>query len=203
VNRQVEHLIAERTADILIPEGAGLMDARDEHGHVVEISARRELIDDIVIEDALLGCAPGIDDRRFARHDNCLFDGPDFKQGVHRRGKLTFELDAVTLDGVEAGSCEGDRINARTQVDDAVLARAVGQRRSGAFDQGVARRNNRDARQNGTGDVLHRAGNRRLGEHQIRECEQTRQRQRAACNRTSHQAPFGSSGSRHRPTRCD
>ena len=102
----------------------------------------------------------------------------DLQVRVDRRGERAGQLDPFALDGAESGQRERDRVGAGPQVDDAVLAGAVGDGGTDFFDQRVARRFDGHARQHGAGRVLDDAGDGGLGEcrggqhHQAREAEQ-------------------------------
>ena len=82
----------------------------------------------------------------------------DLQVRVDRRGERSGQLDALALDGAEAGQRERDRIGAGPQVDDAVLAAAVGDGGADLFNQHVARGLDGDAGQHGAGRVLDDAG---------------------------------------------
>ena len=59
----------------------------------------------------------------------------DLHVGVDRGDEVARQLDAFALDGVEAGQRERHRVGAGPQVDDAVLAAAVGDGGAHLLDQ--------------------------------------------------------------------
>ena len=81
---------------------------------------------------------------------------------VGREGR--WEVDAFANDGREATQREGDRVNAGTQIDDAVLTRSVSDRRLRLLDQHRAADFDRHAGHHRAGGILHRARNRALGQ---------------------------------------
>ena len=87
---------------------------------------------------------------------------PTFRSALIVEVKLAGSSTAVTLDGRKSRQRERHGVDAGTQVDDLVLARAVGDDRPGLLDQHVAGRFDRDARQHCAGRVFHHAGNRAL-----------------------------------------
>ena len=62
------------------------------------------------------------------------------------------------IDRREAGQREGDRVGARPQIDDAILAGFVGDGRARLLDQGRAAGLDGDARQHAAGRVFDDAG---------------------------------------------
>ena len=85
------------------------------------------------------------------------------------RDERAGQLDAVALDGAEAGQRERHRVGAGPQVDDAVLARAVGHGRRGFSRSARAGGFDRHAGQHRAGRVLDHACNRRLRERKRRQ----------------------------------
>ena len=117
---------------------------------------RRHRVDRVLRHDLPLDDVLHVDDRAGAGDRDGLFERADPQVGVHRRGEGRRQLDAFALDGREPGQREGDRIGARPQVDDLVLALRVGGDRSHAFDQRRAARFDSDARHHRAGACLSR-----------------------------------------------
>ena len=67
-----------------------------------------------------------VDDRRLAGDGDRFRERADPQIRVDRGGERAGQLDALALDGAEAGQREGDGVGAGPQIDDAVLAGAVG-----------------------------------------------------------------------------
>ena len=81
------------------------------------------------------------------------FSCADAHVGVDRGRERAGQLDAVALEGVEAGNREGDRVGPRPQVDDLVLSAAVGDDAADLLDQRGARGFDSHARQHRSGRV--------------------------------------------------
>ena len=79
------------------------------------------------------------------------------------------------LTRAEAGQRERHGVGAGAQIDDAVLAGAVGDGRTRFLDERRARRFHGHARQHGAGRVLHDAGDRGLGKRRGRDEHEQRQ----------------------------
>ena len=75
--------------------------------------------------------AARVDQRRFARHGNRFFDRAELQLGVHGGREFRPQLDARASERVEAGQREGDRVRARSQIDDPIYALARRSRRRG------------------------------------------------------------------------
>ena len=102
---------------------------------------------------------------------------PTLHVGRNGEDLRTGQLDAVTLDGDEAGQRERQGVGARPQIDDAVLARAIGDRGPDLLDQGRARCFNGDAGQHGAGRVSNGSREGRLGKYGCREEQHNEERQ--------------------------
>ena len=77
--------------------------------------------------------------RRLRADRDRFLQRADAHIGVHRGDESACELDALTLDGLEARQRDRHRIRARAQVHDAVLARPVGRHRPRLLDHHGAR----------------------------------------------------------------
>jgi hypothetical protein len=85
--------------------------------------------------------APGhVHDPRLAQDRDGFVDVADLEQNVHRRGEIALQDDAGAADRLEAGDREGDVIGARAEIDDALLAGAVGDGAAHALDLDRRRR---------------------------------------------------------------
>ena len=121
----------------------------NEHHDAGGRSCRRHRRDEVVRDRRLLPDALRVDDGRLAGDGDRFCQVPDLEVRVDRRREGSGQLDPVTLERVEPGQAEGDRIGAGPQVDDPVGAGTVRHRGAGLFDQHVARRLDRHARQHG------------------------------------------------------
>ena len=151
--------------DAAVLDAVGL-DARLRGQEVPVAAGRRQRGHDLVVEDAL--DASGVlhvDDRRLADHRNRLLQATDAHLGVERHGDAGLEFHAGALDGREAGERVSDGVQARDQVLETELAGAVADGRADLFDQGRARRLDRDAGQDGARRIADHARN-RLGLNQ-------------------------------------
>ena len=90
------------------------------------------------------------------------------------------------LDRREPCQCEGDGINAGTEIDDRVAPGAVGYRRAHLLDQGFARRLDRHARQHGPGSILDQPRDARLGVGIRRDQERQHARARRLNKQSAH-----------------
>ncbi len=140
-----------------------LVDAvRNQLDQVVVRARGRNRADHVVVEDHLPPHVLDVDDGRLPGHGDGLGERADAQVGVDRRGEGPFKGDTLPLDGGESRQCERDHVLAGPQIDDAVLAVAVGRRGPHLFDQRRAGRFDRHSRQNGPRGVLDDAGDRRL-----------------------------------------
>jgi hypothetical protein len=96
--------------------------------------------------------------RRLARHRDGLGERAHPQVRVDGGGEGAGQLDAVALDAAEPLQRERQRIHARAEIDDPILAGAVGDGGPDLLDQRGARGFDGDARQHGAGRVFHRAG---------------------------------------------
>ena len=85
-----------------------------------------------------------VDDRRFARHGDRLFETANRHVGVHRGREGGGQLDVLPLDCGEPCQAERDRVRAGTQVHNLVLSLPVGHDRADLLDQRRAGRFDRD-----------------------------------------------------------
>ena len=88
-----------------------------------------------------------VDDRCLTGDRDRLRERADTHVDWNRQRGGAAELDALTLDDVEAGQRERQRVRAGIQTGNAVLARAVGDGRAHLFDEGGAGRLDGHARQ--------------------------------------------------------
>jgi hypothetical protein len=95
-----------------------------------------------------------VDDGGFGGDGEHFFEGTDLQLGIHRRGEVAFELDVAAPDGLEAVQRERHLIDARAEVDDLVLAVAVGDGSAGLLNQHRARRFDQDTGHHGARRVL-------------------------------------------------
>ena len=147
------------------PTCAGARLHAGDHRREVRVeTARGDRVDDFLGHDALGRRALHVDDRRLAGDDDRFLDRADLHVGVDRHVGAADQLEAVALDGVEAGQREGHRVDARPEILDAVLTGAVGGDGTDLFDERRTRGLDGDAGQYGPGRVFHEAGNRRLRE---------------------------------------
>ena len=112
----------------------------------------------------------------------------DAKLGVDRRGDGGGQLDALRPDDAEAGEGEGQRVGARGQRHDAVLAGAVGDGRPDLFDKHRTRCFDSDTGEHGARCVAHHAGDRAV----LRPCHrrhQQRDENGQGSDPTSHAQP--------------
>jgi hypothetical protein len=131
---------------------------------------RRQRVQRLLRERLSFGAALHVYDRRLPGHRDSFRNHSDFQGRVDRRHEPRRDLDAFTTNRTEARQREGDRVHARTQLWDRVLAGAVADRRSGLFNERWTRGFDRDARHDGAAAVLHDAGNRaELGKAHRRE----------------------------------
>ena len=131
-------------------------------------AARGNVIERVAVERLDVRGALHVNGGRRARHRDGFRDSPDPHFGIHRCGELTGQIDVFALDGLKAGQREGDEVHARTQVDDSVLALAVGHRRSGSLDQHIAADLDGHTGQHGARRIFHDAGDGALGTRRTR-----------------------------------
>ena len=143
--RAAEHEHAGRHLDVEVRAGLSRGGGNQHHDAGVRPRGRHRA-DDVVRDRHLAPDALRVDDRGFTADRDRFLDRAHFHVGVDRRGERSGELDAVALDGAEAGQRERHRIGAGAQIDDAVLAGAVRHGRPRFLDEGRARRFDRDAR---------------------------------------------------------
>ena len=157
-----EHDHAGRQLDVRVA-AAGYDHRRDEQ-HDPRIAARgRHRLQQVEIERPLLFRRLHVHDRALARNGDGFLEPADLELGVQRRDEIGRQDEPFALHGSESGERERDGVGARPQVDDAVLAGAVGDRRPGFLDQRRAGRFDGDAGKHRAGDILHVARKRRLG----------------------------------------
>ena len=123
-----------------------------------------------------------VDHRRLARHRDGLLDRADRHHRVEGQGHVGPEDELVAHLGAEAGQGERDRVHARPQVDDVVVAGGVGEDDARAFDEDGAGRFDRHPGEHAAGVVRDRAPDRAL-----RHGDRGRQQQdrRRACEEPS------------------
>ena len=95
-----------------------------------------------------------VHDRRFARDRDGFLERADAEFDVDVDDSRARQHDAVTLDGVETGEGERDRIRAGAQVDDLEATVAVGDRLADFFDQNGTRGFDGHAGEHGAGSVF-------------------------------------------------
>ena len=100
-----------------------------------------------------------VDSRRLRGDGQHFGERADLQFGVHRRREIALEEDVAATDCLEPGEREAHLVSTGTQVDDLVLAIAVGRHRTRFFNQRGARGLHEDARHDRTGRVLDDAGN--------------------------------------------
>ncbi len=110
-------------------------DARHEARAALHRSRRGEDVERFTIDDRLVLRALKVDDGRRAGHSHRLLDGADRERCVHLRGECAFDHDALTLERLEAGQRERDRISAGPQIDDGIAAGAVADGRAHLLDE--------------------------------------------------------------------
>jgi hypothetical protein len=98
----------------------------NEHTKVDEVLARRNRFDDFVGQHLLARRPLDVDERSLAADGDGFFDGADRQFRVHRCREVARQLDAFPLERVEAGERKRHRIHPGTQVDETVLAAAIG-----------------------------------------------------------------------------
>jgi hypothetical protein len=118
------------------------------------ISSRLKTVERWVCVTSTTGEAPE------TRHG--LLKGTDIQRDVEGGGEIGRQLDAFPDHAAEAIESECDRVQARSQIDDGVLALPVGDRGPPAFNQRRARCFNDGARKHGPGVVSNLTGNRAL-----------------------------------------
>ena len=170
---------------------AGLRRQRGNQLHDGAVAARRRQdVEHVAADRRLASDALHVHDRRFRRHGDRLLERADPKLRVHRGGRHAGELDAFPPDGAESGELEGDDVGAGPQIDDPVLAGAVGRRDADLLDQHVARDFNGDAGQHRAGGVSHHAGDRGLRASDGRDAEHTNEQEEDLHG--AHTLSFGS-----------
>src|SRR5262245_59231230 len=91
--------LAVEPADVLI----GLGDSRQERREVGGVPARWDLMNQLLTEHELALRVLDVDDWRFAGDRDRLFERADAHVGVDRCREGPGQLDALALDGIEAG----------------------------------------------------------------------------------------------------
>ena len=168
VRGELRDRVAAAAADILRTDAverqtSGDADAGKQHPEVLHEPARRHRVDHAMIEHLLTRGALDVDDRRFAADGDRLRDRADTQIRVDGRGERAVQLNAVAPDRAEARQRERHRVGAGPQVDDLVLAGAVGDDRSRLLDQRGTGCFNGHARQHGAGRIADAARNGSLG----------------------------------------
>src|SRR4029453_8287544 len=99
-----------------------------------------------------------VDDGAESADGDALLDPADRHLDVDGRHEVRLELDALPNDRREAAQREGDRVDARPQIDDAILARFVGDRAARLLDQNRTAGFDGDPGQDAAGRVPDDAG---------------------------------------------
>jgi hypothetical protein len=123
------------SADVLIRQPAA-RHAGNQRRHVVGGTARRNVVDDFAVDDALPFRVLYVDDRRLAGDGDRFFERADAHLGVNLGGERACQHDAFALHRVEAAEREGHGVGAGHEIDDLKLAATVADRRADLFDQG-------------------------------------------------------------------
>src|SRR5262249_31145373 len=100
-----------------------------------------------------------VDQRALAGYRDGLRDVADLQLRVYRRREAGGELDAFASDRVETLERKRDGVQPWTKVENLVLAFVVRRHGSDPFDERRTGGRDGHARQDGTGCVLHDAGN--------------------------------------------
>ena len=135
--------------------------------------AGRNGVHHVAIHDHGGAIAGHVHHRRLAQYRDGFVQVADLERDVHRRGEVALQDDAGAPDWLEAGDRERDVVGAWAEIDDAVLAGAVGDGAAHAFDQRGAGGFHGHAGKRGARRVFHDTGNGGLGMH-IRRQEQQR-----------------------------
>ena len=119
--------------------GCHVVRVGDDAGHDdddgVVTANRRDGLEHVVAHHRLAPSTLDVHDRALAGDGHRLRQAADLQFPVDRRGERPRQLDPFALGGAETLERECDRISAGPQVFDAVLSRAVGDRRSHFFNQ--------------------------------------------------------------------
>ena len=121
-------------------------------------NGRGNRVEDVAIDDELRRVVDHVHGRRLAGDGDRLLERAHLQFAIHLGGELALQDDPFAPDGLEPGQGEDDVVRPRREIDDAILARAVGHRRAALLDQRVARRFDGDARQEGAARVSHESG---------------------------------------------
>jgi hypothetical protein len=133
--------------------------------------ARRNRVDYLVAQHALLRRVLHVHDRRLTGDGDRLLERADSQVGVDRRRKRSSQLDAFAVHRGESNQRKGDGVGARPEVLDPVLAGAIGHARTDLLDQRGTRRFDGHAGQHRARGIAHDA---RYGCLRIRQGGQTR-----------------------------
>ncbi len=162
--------------------------AGDEHRQVGLSAPDRDRVDDVLAHDALLHRALDVDDRGLPGHRDRFAQQAHLELGVDGGRERARELNPFALEGREPGQRKRHRVGAGPEVDDAILARPVGDHGADFFDQRRTRCLDGHTGQQGTGRILDGAGDRSLGEHQAGEEQYARNDEHAGPGRPTHTA---------------
>ena len=179
-----------RAADVLV--GGRYRHAGNERRHRKRRASRRQRVDELTVHDALARLALHVHERRLARDGDRLLDGSDAHLGIHRGGEGASEDQSVASDGIEARQRERKRVGPGRQHLHAILTRAIGHDRAHFLDECRTRRFHRDARQHGSGRILHLPGDRRLGVRRCRKQGATRENSHECRNAVHRRPPLSS-----------
>ena len=118
----------------------------------------RNRVDHLLLHHALRGGVLHVDDRRFAGHRDRFLDSADLSSALTVAVNDPVSSMPSRLTVVKPGQRERHRVGAGPQVDDPVLAGAVGDDRADLLDQRRAGRFDGHAGQHGAGRVPRGAG---------------------------------------------
>ena len=152
-------------------------------------SRRRDRRQDVLVDDGLHARALHVDDRRLAGDGDRLFEAADAQVGVDRGDEVAAQLDALALDGAEAGQRERHRVGARTKIDDAILAGVVADDRARLLDQDRAGGFDRHAWQHGAGRIADDAGDGGLRERSRGKKQDHQKGRRRSPREITHRVP--------------
>ena len=134
-------------------------DAGHDRDHRVVAADRGEGLEDVIVQRQFPPCALNVDDRALTGDRHRFRDGADLELDSDRRHERSGQLDAFAPQGRESRQGERHRVGAGSKVFDAVLTRAVGDRRPDSLDQLGAGRLHSDAGEHGAGGIFDRSGN--------------------------------------------